>query len=384
MRVNTVSKAPLGLLALYATSASAFWRMMCPSRLVQQRADPIMSPGEVAGHVHTISGGNGFKFDMNYDDARNSDCSSCPIKQDLSNYWTPKLYYHAENGSFISVPQIGDQWENTGGMNVYYFQRGGPNQEEIKAFPKDFRMVAGDPFKRSFDDDAASQAVSFVCLDYNAEPKPETNELPTENCPDGLRVQVFFPSCWDGENLDSDDHKSHVAYPEGSFNDGTCPESHPVHLVSIFYEVLWNTGVFADQWYGDSQPFVLANGDPTGYGFHGDFINGWDVDVLQTAIDKCLNLSGNLEDCVDENGTPVFEFFSDEECQACSVPNLVDEDIDGIFENLPGCNPLTGGPDRAEPQECEMPALLEAPAEKRKRQQHEHLARHRHGAHHKA
>lgn len=120
MRVSTLSKAPLGLLALYAAEASAFWRMMCPSRVVQQRADPIMSPGEVAGHVHTISGGNGFKFEMNYDDARNSDCSSCPIKQDLSNYWTPKLYYHAENGSFISVPQVGDQWGNTGGMNVYY------------------------------------------------------------------------------------------------------------------------------------------------------------------------------------------------------------------------------------------------------------------------
>lgn len=153
-------------------------------------------------------------------------------------------------------------------------QRGGPNEDEIKAFPKDFRMVAGDPFKRSFDDDFPSQAVSFVCLDYNAEPKPETNEFPNENCPDGLRVQVFFPSCWDGENLDSDDHKSHVAYPEaGAFNDGSCPESHPVHLVSIFYEVIWNTGTFADQWYGDSQPFVLSNGDPTGYGFHGDFVS---------------------------------------------------------------------------------------------------------------
>ncbi|EON65187.1 hypothetical protein W97_04424 [Coniosporium apollinis CBS 100218] len=31
--------------------------------------------------------------------------------------------------------------------------------------------------------------------------------------------------------------------------------------------------------------FVLSNGDPTGYGYHGDFINAWDIDFLQRAAD---------------------------------------------------------------------------------------------------
>ena len=37
----------------------------------------------------------------------------------------------------------------------------------------------------------------------------EYNSLPPEPCL-RLRAEVFFPSCWDGVNLDSSDHKSHV------------------------------------------------------------------------------------------------------------------------------------------------------------------------------
>jgi hypothetical protein len=60
--------------------SDAFFRMSCPGRVVRERLDPIVSPGKVAGHVHTVSGGSGFKADMTYQDARNAKCSSCEIK----------------------------------------------------------------------------------------------------------------------------------------------------------------------------------------------------------------------------------------------------------------------------------------------------------------
>lgn len=73
-------------------------------------------------------------------------------------------------------------------------------------------------------------------------------------------------SCWDGVNIDSDDHKSHVAYPSnGTFETtGTCPDSHPVRLPQVMYEVMWDTTVFNDPelWPEDgSQPFVYSMGD---------------------------------------------------------------------------------------------------------------------------
>ena len=104
----------------FALQASAYIRMTCPQRLVAERADPIINPGNVSGHVHTISGGNGFGLTMDYNQTQSSTCSSCLIKEDLSNYWTPALYYMAQNGSFTLVPQTGIGDAKSAAMNVYY------------------------------------------------------------------------------------------------------------------------------------------------------------------------------------------------------------------------------------------------------------------------
>lgn len=48
-----------------------------------------------------------------------------------------------------------------------------------------------------------------------------------------------------------------------------------IHVPHIFYEVYWNPALFANmrmQGKG-SQPFILANGDRTGYSLHGDFVS---------------------------------------------------------------------------------------------------------------
>lgn len=72
--------------------ASAFWRLPCRNPAVIERADPIVNPGAVSSHLHTIMGGNGFDFTMDYNKARASTCSSCIVEQDLSNYWIPTLF----------------------------------------------------------------------------------------------------------------------------------------------------------------------------------------------------------------------------------------------------------------------------------------------------
>lgn len=60
-----------------------------------------------------------------------------------------------------------------------------------------------------------------------------------------------------------------VAYPAiGDYNGGVCPQSHPVALFSLFYEFFFETGDFGS----DISHFAFANGDPTAYGLHGDFM----------------------------------------------------------------------------------------------------------------
>lgn len=349
MKINTLISAAATVVT-FATPTFAFWRMSCPGRILTERLDPIVAPGLASSHSHTISGGNGFNMNMNYNDTQSSTCSSCPIKQDLSNYWTPNLYYQMKNGSVQAVPQAGDGTGVYGGMTVYYLQRGGPNNDKLHAYPEGFRMLAGSPNKRSLTNDFAGQAVSYVCLNYSTT-STYTSELPDHPCPDGLRAQIFFPSCWDGVNLDSADHMSHMAYPtQYSYDNGPCPASHPVHMISVFFEVIYSTAGF-DWWVPDNgwQPFVFSNGDPTGYGFHGDFFNGWNVSALQEATDTCLNDSGQPSDC------PVFDFFSDADSQGCLVAPTVQETVTGTLDQLPGCNPITYA--NATSQKCSQPTI---------------------------
>ena len=326
----------IGLASLLVAPAAAFWRLPCKSPIVVERADPIVNPGKQAGHTHQILGGNAFSLDMTYADTQQSTCTSCTVHGDFSNYWTPNLYYQHEDGSFEAVKQIG-------GGTIYYLQRSGPNKDKLQAFPEGFRMLAGDPFKRSPGDDFASQAISYNCLNYKGPAKPETGGFPDYNCPDGLRAQVFFPSCWDGVNKDSANHKDHMAYPIGAYNNGKCPDSHPVHLISLFYEIIFDTNKFADQWHNGKQPFVFSNGDPTGYGFHGDFLMGWDQKLLQKAVDECTNDSGRVEDC------GAFQLYPDATANACKIKSHFEEDVFGPFKQLPGCNPVQQGPNAAKP-----------------------------------
>lgn len=43
-------------------SISAFFRMPCDNPLIVERADPIISPGAISGHTHTIAGGSNFSL----------------------------------------------------------------------------------------------------------------------------------------------------------------------------------------------------------------------------------------------------------------------------------------------------------------------------------
>ncbi|KAK4556946.1 hypothetical protein LTR86_005927 [Recurvomyces mirabilis] len=339
-----IAQAAVGLALALTRPVSAFWRMPCPGRLVLERIDPIVSPYEVSGHVHTVSGGSGFGFNTTYEQQRASACSSCPIKDDLSAYWTPKLYYMAEDGHFEDVPQAGEGNGATGGMTVYYEQRG-PDLKNLLAFPEGFRMLAGDPWQRNDTGlkAAPGKAVSFVCLDYSGATKhPQTGNMPDYNCPDGLRAQVYFPSCWNGVDMDPPDHHSHMAYPIGEYDNGT---------ISIFYEIIYQTNLFAERWYDASgkHPFVFAQGDRTGYGFHGDFVNGWDVEILKNATRDCTNDSGSLSDCKYFD-----DLFSNEECQACKIPPMINETVTGNLTKLAGCNTPTEGPEYAPPQKCSL------------------------------
>lgn len=346
------------------SGANAFWRMECRGRTALARIDPIVNFGETATHVHTLHGSSGISESATTDLLQDGDCTSCAVTQDMSEYWTPPMYFQYANGTFEVVQQ-------DGGMLAYYLLRD-PN-DNVKAFPSGFQMLAGDTNRRNYtlgdpsqpdppesnwealgqtnQSDLAQRALGFNCLNYDKDAEaslyrhymPEKSYLDA-NCPDGLRLELAFPSCWNGKDLDSDDHKSHMAYPD-LVQDGNCPDGFETRLVTLFYETIWATYKYD----GIDGTFVLGNGDPTGYGYHGDFITGWDEDFLQEAVGECTNMSGLLTDC------PLFNIQSEEDQRACSIEQmpaalLLENVIGGVadvLESLPGNVAIKYGPEPA-------------------------------------
>ncbi|CUS11857.1 unnamed protein product [Tuber aestivum] len=339
----------LALLSLFALEVSAFWRLPCRQSLTVERIDPLTSFGLAGEHVHTIHGGNKFSQSSLEEDLLKSTCSSCQVKQDRSAYWTPVLYFQDEAGNFNIVNQ-------TGGMLVYYLPRG----ENVKAFPDGFRIIAGDPTLRNFpykdvekslwtaqdmtEDALRQKAIGFNCLNYHlpAQAALGMKTIPENlSCRDGLRAEVFFPSCWNGKDLDSPDHRDHMRYPS-LMDDGDCPKGFGTRLVSLFFETIWDVDKFG----GQKGRFVFSTGDPTGSGYHGDFMNAWDRKVLQEAIDVCTSPSGVIDEC------KVFDLYTEGEMQQCTIKRTIKEDVFGPLKKLPGCNPVTKGPESATKDGC--------------------------------
>lgn len=131
-------------------------------------------------------------------------------------------------------------------------------------------MVAGDPTiatKRS------GSAICHRCLGARDRTmggsgapcdSSDSAGFPATPCPGGIRATVIFPSCWDGKNLDSVDHRSHVAYGPGAALAGDrCPDTHPVRIPQVMYEIMYDTSQFADPKYykNGKQPLVYSFGD---------------------------------------------------------------------------------------------------------------------------
>jgi len=246
---------------------------------------------------------------------------------------------------------------------IYYQQRGDLDTRNggkgLTAFPAGFKMISGSPTARSMNAPLTDntqwglgqRATFFSCLRYTTNGTPyDGYGFPTTDCEAGLNHRIHFPACWDGKNLDSPNHKDHVAYLS-ELDNGSCPPTHPVGLMKLFFEVTWDVHSFvtSGKWNPATTawPFVLSTGDPTGYSWHGDFQNGWDPVLLQNAIDNCDNPN-------DQTGNGVAEacrFFTIQPAATatkCKTAPVVNEPVGTTkLPKLPGCNPLQSGPQNA-------------------------------------
>ena len=237
--------------------------------------DPLVAPGRPGGsHLHTFFGNSDTNAFSNSDSIHFSGSSTCRGgTANRSAYWVPSII-DTNTGQAV-VPEF----------LIAYYKSGytGVQPSEIHAIPQGLRMIAGDA--RATGPSGLPhwlRPVSWNCAwDSAGNGTSSTNEM--QQCSPGemVKMVIAFPQCWDGVNLDSWDHKSHMAYA-----DNGCPASHPVALPQISFNVYWTVPAGGNwSWRLSSD---MYNG-PAGYSGHGDWWNGWDVGVMQTWIDNCVH-----------------------------------------------------------------------------------------------
>lgn len=232
--------------------------------------DPIVFPGiRNEAHGHTYAGNNSTDYSLTPDNIRSRGVSSCRGGNiNMSAYWWPSMVDMRTNRFLF--PRT---------VNIYY-KTGIAHFETIHPMPPRLRMIAG--FQRQIGpiDWWLNHAV-FEC--FNVGEKHDT--IP--NCAPGdeMVAQITFPQCWDGVNLDSPDHKSHMAYADTAT--GYCPASHPVALPELAYRVHYEVTEYNQptHWRFSSDTYQ----GPAGYSFHADWINGWDQEAMETFVRECLN-----------------------------------------------------------------------------------------------
>ncbi|KAF1994730.1 hypothetical protein P154DRAFT_612810 [Amniculicola lignicola CBS 123094] len=329
-------KALSAALALIAP-VQAGLRFPC-STLTIQRLDPVVQPGSnPSTHVHHIVGGNAFNTTMTGDVGERGTCTTCQMSEDFSNYWTAHLYFkHPTNGSYHRVPVLpvqpllGGSQGAQGGITVYYTQfdlsRDNLNTQKITVFKPGFRMTVGDPGRTT----KPITGLRYQCLTGNNR-GAEMSDFPTKPCTGGIFTTQHFPACWDGVNLDSPDHQSHMynsKRSDGFTNSAACPASHPVRVPQLTYETTWDTTKFNSMWTsGAPNPFVWSFEGSSGYGTHADYMFGWKGDSLQRAMAKS-------ECFYDGCGSITKQAMAT--ANKCTVKDQVGEATEGWLTKLPG------------------------------------------------
>lgn len=231
--------------------------------------DPILYPGQPGkAHLHVYFGNRLASASSNYENLRLTGGGSCqggPINR--SAYWMPAVL----NASGLVVAPAY--------ATVYYKATFGgiAGIQAVPSLPRGLVMIAGFDMATGL-----GEGQHWRC--ENGGPHQAT--IPACGPDDKAGASVAFPQCWDGVNLDSANHRSHLAYIFYSPDTGkpTCPTTHPVHIPEFTFTAWYPTPAGTNGWRLSSDM-----GRPAGSSLHSDWIGAWDDGILDTWTKKCLN-----------------------------------------------------------------------------------------------
>ncbi|QYN41061.1 DUF1996 domain-containing protein (plasmid) [Pseudonocardia sp. DSM 110487] len=273
--VNTVFSQPA---ASSQGSTGSFVSQCGPPEPSLRNSDNwIVAPGTVNGaqHVHDYIGNVSTDANTDAGDLLRSE-TTCAF-EDRSTFFWPVLR---------DTSQVGpDEGEDGGGLDGNVGEILEPSQVvmqflgnptgPVSPMPQLLRVITGDA--KAVTNGADNVRAQWTCRGFEDR---ATTQYPL--CPEGSRLLrvLDFPSCWDGENLDSEDHRSHIAFPDEET--GACPDDSvavPQLRMILAYDQPGGRN-FALDGFPDQQHHPATD--------HGDFVNAMPEQVMAAAV-ECIN-----------------------------------------------------------------------------------------------
>jgi hypothetical protein len=151
----------------------------------------------------------------------------------------------------------------------------GNAQDDVVPMPEFLQIITGNA--RAFTTDGENANAQWTCTGF--EDRISEDQYPL--CPEGSDVMriMDFPSCWDGQNIESEDNRSHIVFPN---DDGSCPDdTEPVPQLrqTLVYDVPEGPN-FAVDGFPEEQHAPITD--------HSDFINVMPEEVMREAV-NCIN-----------------------------------------------------------------------------------------------
>ena len=257
--------------------------------------DPIVYPGKQgASHLHVFFGNTAVNYastQATIETMGNSTCSGGTANR--TGYWVPAVI-DTKDGAPLRPSKI-----------LVYYKNDFLPFGDVKPYPAGLRMVAGNMRSTGPQD-----RTDWGCSAPNGTELVQGIKSIPANCPAGYTIinTIEFPMCWDGVNLDSPDHKSHMAFTVWN-NDARrvqCPTTHPVLLPTLTEKVQYDVieaGSTA-RWRLSSDNY--GPDKPGGYSTHADWFNGWDPEVQETWVKNCLQAKRDCHGFLLGDGTSLF------------------------------------------------------------------------------
>lgn len=222
--------------------------------------DPIVFPNRpLAAHSHDFFG-NITADAFSTLTTLLAGATDCNPTTDRSSYWVPTLY--DAQGNVMAVEHA-----------TFYYLVHINTPASLQAYPPGLKIIAGDGKATTPPDPARFK--------WSCQGAANSSTEDIVACPAGSKLELLinFPDCWNGQDLDSSDHKSHMAYSAA----GACPATHPVAAPALQFKLRYATTGALDM--------VLSSG--RGYTAHADFFNAWE----SVALENRLNCLRNLVKC---------------------------------------------------------------------------------------